>query len=141
LVDLGQPPEGWVGMLLLPDDPALWPPVGKAGLFEVLQHLPGQVRLFPLDAGMRGQRALYSRWSGEEWAAITRRYPEGSIVVGTVTEVFPDNREYTVKFDDCWSILEYDDNEPVVGRTGPFRVAGHLEWTHRILLMPQRSRR
>jgi hypothetical protein len=66
LVDLGQPPEGWVDVLHLPDDPALWPAVGKSGLFEVLQHRPGQVQLFPLDAGMRGQRVRYSRWSGEE---------------------------------------------------------------------------
>lgn len=119
LVDLGQPPEGWVDVLHLPHDPARWPVVGRTGLFDVLHHRPGQVRLFPLDAGMRGTRARYSRWSGEEWAAITRRYPQGSIVVGTVTDLFPGNRECTVVFDDCWSVVEYDDNEPVVGWTGP----------------------
>jgi hypothetical protein len=136
LVDLGQPPNGWVDVLCLPEDPAHWPAVGMSGLFEVLQHRPGQVRLFPLDAGMRGQRAHYLPWSGEEWAAITRRYPRGSIVVGTVTHVFPGNHECTVAFDDCWSTVEYDDNEPVVGWTGAFRVTRHLEWTHRILLRP-----
>jgi hypothetical protein len=106
------------------------------GLFEVLQHRPGQVRLFPLDAGMRGRRTCFSRWSGEEWAAITRRYPEGSVVGGTVKDVFPGNREYTVEFDDCWSVVEYEDVEPVVGWTGAFRVTRQLEWTHRILLKP-----
>ena len=76
--------------------------------------------------------------SGEEWAAITRRYPEGSVVLGTVTEVLPGSREYTVKFDDCWSAVEYDDVEPVVGWTNAFRVTRLLEWTHRILLKPAR---
>ena len=135
LVELGQPPEGWVDMLHLPIDPSQWPSVGRSGLFEVLQHRPGQVRLFPLDAGMRGPRTRYSRWSGDEWAAVTRRYLLGATVLGTVTEVFPGNREYAVSFDDCRAILEYDGHEPVVGSTGRFRVTRHLEWTHRILLM------
>jgi hypothetical protein len=136
LVDLGQPPEGWVDVLYLPGDPTRWPAVGRTGLFEVLQHRPGQVRLLPLDAGMRGTGARYAFWSGKQWAAITRQYPLGSVVVGTITELFPGNREYTVKFDDCWSVVEYDDNEPVVGWTGPFRVVRHMEWTRRILLTP-----
>lgn len=134
LVDLGRPPEGWVDVLHLPDDPADWPAVDTTGLFEVLQHRPGQVRLFPLDAGMRGRWTRYSRWSGQERASVTRRYPKGSTVIGTVTGVFPGNREFTVMFDDCRSTLEYDDIEPVVGSTGAFRVLRHLEWTHRILL-------
>jgi hypothetical protein len=138
LVDLGRPPQGWVDVLHLREDPARWPAVGSTGLFEVLQHRPGQVRLFPLDAGMRGRRTRLFRWSGEEWTAITRRYPEGSVVLGTVTEVLPSSREYTVKFDDCWSAVEYDDVEPVVGWTGAFRVTRLLEWTHRILLKPAR---
>jgi hypothetical protein len=133
-VDLGQPPRGWVDILHLPDEPDRWPVVGRTGLFEVLQHRPGEVRLFPLDAGMRGSRTRYSRWTGTEWAALTSRYPLDSVVVGSVTAVFPGNRECTVRFDDCWSVVEYDDNEPVVGWTGPFRVTRHLEWTHRILL-------
>ncbi|NLU81047.1 hypothetical protein HCA58_22415 [Micromonospora sp. HNM0581] len=137
LVDLGQLPQGWVDVLHLPDDPTDWPAVGKTGLFEVLQHRPGQVRLFPLDAGMRGPRTRFSRWSGREWAAITRRYPEGAVVVGTVTDVFPGNHEYTVAFDDCWSVIEYEDNAPSVGWTGSFRVTRLLEWTHRILLTPE----
>jgi hypothetical protein len=94
------------------------------------------VRLFPLDAGMRGRRTRFSRWSGEEWAAITSRYPEGSVVVGTVTHVYPGNREYTVEFDDCWSAVEYEDIEPAAGQTGAFRVTRLLERTHRILLAP-----
>jgi hypothetical protein len=136
LVDLGHPPQGWVDVLHLPEDATHWPAVGMRGLFEVLQHRPGQVRLFPLDAGMRGRRTRFFRWSGEEWAAVTRRYPEGSVVVGTVKDVFPGNREYTVEFDDCWSVVEYEDVEPVIGWTGAFRVTRLLEWTHRILLKP-----
>jgi hypothetical protein len=127
LVDLGQPPQGWVDVLHLPDDPTQWPAVGMTGLVEVLQHRPGQVRLFPLDAGMRGRRTRFPRWWGEDWAAITRRYPEGSVVAGTVTHVFPGNREYPVEFDDCWSVVEYEDIEPMVGSRSPQR-AGATPW-------------
>jgi hypothetical protein len=49
----------------------------------------------------------------EERAAITRRHPLGSVVVGTVTQMFPGNRECMVVFDDCLSVVEYDNNEPV----------------------------
>jgi hypothetical protein len=56
--------------------------------------------------------------------------------VGTVTDVFPGNREYTVAFDDCWSVVEYEDIEPSVCWTGTFRVTRLLEWTHRTLLTP-----
>ena len=48
--------------------------------------------------------------------------------------MFRGNREFTIVFDECWSTLEYDDVEPVVGSTGAFRVLRHLERTHRILL-------
>jgi hypothetical protein len=136
LVDLGQPPQGWVDVLHLPEFPADWPSVGVAGWFEVVQHRPGQVRLFPLDAGMRGRRTRWSRWSGEEWAAITGRYPEGTVVRATITDVFRGNRKYCVEFDGHRSVVEYDEVEPIVGDTGTFRVARLLEWTHRVLLIP-----
>jgi hypothetical protein len=55
---------------------------------------------------------------------------------GNVTHVFPGNREYTVEFDDCWSVVEYEDIEPMVGSTSAFRVTRLLERTHRILLTP-----
>src|SRR2546430_13640622 len=67
-VDLGDAIPGWVDVLLLPEDPSEWPEVGRTGVFEVLQHRGDEIRLFPLDAGMRGQRCRYSRWSGPEWA-------------------------------------------------------------------------
>jgi hypothetical protein len=85
---------------------------------------------------MRVRQSRFSHWSGEQWAAITRRYPQGSVVVGTITQVFPGNREYMVTFEDSWSVVEYDADEPEVGWTGPFRVARHLEWTRRILVTP-----
>jgi hypothetical protein len=134
LVDLGQLPEGWVDVLHLPEDPDRWPPVGREGFFEVLQHRPGQVRPFPLDAGMRAVRCRASHWSGSEWAAVTRRYPVGSAVVGTVTNVFPANRECTVTFDGCWAVVEYDDVAPLVGATETRVVRRLLEWTQRIVL-------
>jgi hypothetical protein len=134
LVDLGQPPEGFVDVLHLPEDPGRWPAVGREGLFEVLQHRPGQVRLFPLDAGMRARRCWASRWSGPQWAAVAARYPVGSIVLGTVTAVYPACREYVVRFDDCLTAVEYDGAAPIAGATHTFEVTRVLEWTHRILL-------
>ncbi|MEV6523501.1 hypothetical protein AB0M43_16240 [Longispora sp. NPDC051575] len=133
-VDLGASPDGFVDVLHLPEDPAHWPPVGRTGLFEVLQHSIGQVRLFPLDAGMRALRCRYSRWSGAEWRAITERYPVGSTVTGTVTAAFVSNLAYVVEFDDCWSTVEADGPLPEVGSTGEYTVTRLLEWTHRIRL-------
>ena len=60
----------------------------------------------------------------------------GKVVQGTVTHIFLANREYLVKFYDCWSAVEYEDDPPSLGWTGPFRVTRLLEWTHRILLTP-----
>lgn len=136
LVDLGSEPEGFVDVLHLPEDPDRWPSVGHEGLFEVLQHRPGQVRLFPLDAGMRGQRCRVSKWSGPEWAAITERYPVGASVMGAVTDVFLMDREYGVRFDDCWTAVEYDEVPPVVGTVSTYVVTRHLEWTRRIMIHP-----
>jgi hypothetical protein len=60
----------------------------------------------------------------------------GSTVVGTVSRVYPSTREYVVNFDDCRSLLEYDNPAPAVGLTGTFVVHRLLEWTHRIVLRP-----
>jgi predicted RNA-binding protein (virulence factor B family) len=48
-VDLGREPEGFVDVLHLPREPDEWPRAGTDTTFEVLQHGPGQVRLFLLD--------------------------------------------------------------------------------------------
>lgn len=45
VVDLGGPGHGFVDILHLPDNPEDWPPAGRVGFFEVLQHRPGEVRL------------------------------------------------------------------------------------------------
>ena len=135
-VDLGLKPDGFIDVLHLPEDPSLWPSVGREGLFEVLQHRPGQVRLFPLDAGMRAKRYRTSKWSGPEWAAITERYPIGSKVIGTVTDVCLMDREYGVRFGDCWTLVEYDEAPAVIGAVDTYIVTRHLEWTRRIMVQP-----
>jgi hypothetical protein len=136
IVDLGTRPDGFVDVLHLPEDPNRWPPVGHAGFFEILQHRPGQVRLFPLDAGMRSKGYRVSRWTGEGWAAITKRYPLGSVTTGVVTDVFARDREYCVRFDDVWSAVEYDETPPTVGTVSSYVVTRHLEWTRRIIVRP-----
>ena len=104
-VDVGDPVRGWVDILWLPDDADRWPAVGQTGFFQVLQHRGHEIRLLPLDAGLRSERCKQLPWSGEEWAAITRRHPVGSTVEATVDDVFVSNREYTVRFGECWSAV------------------------------------
>ncbi|WP_157437871.1 hypothetical protein [Actinoplanes subtropicus] len=135
-VDLGAAPDGFVDVLHLPEDPGHWPSVGHEGLFEVLKHRPGQVRLFPLDASMRSKRYRVSLWPGNEWTAITARYPVGSVVTGTVTDLFLPDREYAVRFPDFWSVVQYDGAPPAVGSSGAYIVTRQLEWTRRLLVNP-----
>ncbi|GAA4208547.1 hypothetical protein [Actinocatenispora rupis] len=131
-VDLGARPTGFVDVLNLPEEPRPWPEIGQEGLFEVLQHRPGQVRLYPLDASMRTRRNTRFRLSGPDWAAVSARYPVGSTVTATVTHVFPSNREYVVEFDSHHAVLEYEDPAPTVGTVGRYHVVRLLEWTQRI---------
>jgi hypothetical protein len=123
-------------VILLPEEASLWPSVGRDGFFEVLIHWPGQVRLFPLDAGMRSQRCRVSKWSGADWEAMTRRHPVGMTETGTVTDVFTSDRTYGVQFDDFWSLVEYDQAPPTVGTANMYTITRHLEWTRRILVKP-----
>lgn len=135
-VDLGDAIPGWVDVLLLPEAPSQWPPIGRTGLFEVLQHRRSEIRLFPLDAGMQGQRCRHLRWSGPEWAAVAQRWPVGSIVNATVADVFPANREYTVRFADIWTAVEYEGTPPHPGTSVELVVERLSEWTQRLLLRP-----
>ncbi|MFC4063443.1 hypothetical protein [Actinoplanes subglobosus] len=135
-VDLGAEPGGFVDVIHLPDNPGAWPEVGREALFEVLIHRPGQVRLYPLDAGMRSRFYRLSPMSGEEWAALTRRHPPGSTAIGTVSDVTPGDRTYGVRFDDFHSFVEYDGPPPESGRTGTYTIVRQLEWTRRILVAP-----
>src|SRR3569833_1733039 len=64
LVELGQPSEGWVDMHHLPIVPSLWPSDKRTKQNKKQQQQPRQKQLFPLDAGRRGPRTRYSRWSG-----------------------------------------------------------------------------
>ena len=126
-------------MLYLPAEPGDWPPVGRSGLFEVLQHRGFEIRLVPLDAGMRGPGCQRQAWSGPEWAAITRQFPVGTVVEARVERVFPADREYTVQFhENCWAVVEYEDPAPVPGMEVTLVVERQLEWTRRLVLRPVR---
>jgi hypothetical protein len=138
-VDLGDDRVGFVDVMHLPDDPDRWPPAGREGFFEVLQIQRGQVRLFPLDDDMRPETDGVSRWSAYQWRAIAERHPVGSTVVGTVSDVCGNDREYGVRFDDCWSVVDYDGAAPEVGDVGTFVVTGLLDSTRRILVTPART--
>ncbi|HWS32553.1 MAG TPA: hypothetical protein VN408_07395, partial [Actinoplanes sp.] len=133
-VDIGHRVPGWVDLLLLPEEAADWPPLGRSGLFEVLQHRPEEVRLFPLDAGMRSRRCRHSRWSGPEWADFSARHPVGSTVEATVTYVFPGNREYSVEFAAGQETVEYDGAPPALGAPVRLVVERLSEWTRRLIL-------
>ena len=136
VVDLDDPVPGWVDMLLLPDLPEFWPAVGRAGYFEVLQHRGDEIRLFPLDAGMRGSRCRQLRWSGPEWAAISRQWPVGSVLDAVVESVYPGNREYSVRIGDWYELVEYENKPPVPGDTVQVSVERQSEWTHSLVLRP-----
>ncbi|WFE50661.1 hypothetical protein [Micromonospora sp. WMMD1155] len=135
-VDLGQEPEGFVDVVILPHESADWPPVGTVTTFEVLQHRTGQVRLLPLDERFRSRTYQTSSLSHQEWLSIKARFPIGCVVTATVTNVFVSNREYVVKFDDCWSSLEWNGAAPKVGTTGWYTVIRQLDETRRVLLTP-----
>ncbi|RAO47385.1 hypothetical protein GAR06_02408 [Micromonospora saelicesensis] len=134
LVDLGQEPEGFVDVVVLPHEPADWPPVGTVTTYEVLQHRPGQVRLLPLDERFRSRSYLPASLSDQEWLSIKARFPIGSVVTATVTHVFTSNREYVVSFEDCWSSLGWNSETPEVGATGRYTVTRHLDVTRRVVL-------
>jgi hypothetical protein len=139
-VDVGDPVPGWVDLLALPGEPSHWPPVGRRGLFEVLQHRGFEIRLLPLDAGMRGGFSRVQRWSGSEWAAIARRWPVGSVLDATVEHVFPANREYTVRFGDCYETVEYEGAPPTPGAQVSLMVERQSEWTRSLVLRPSDER-
>ncbi|MFI5934323.1 hypothetical protein [Actinoplanes sp. NPDC051494] len=53
-----------------------------------------------------------------------------------MSDVYPSDRTYTVRFGECWSLVEYDGPPPTPGTLGTYLVTRHLEWTRRILLKP-----
>ncbi|MEV4822951.1 hypothetical protein [Micromonospora sp. NPDC049274] len=139
LVDLGHQPEGFVDVLSLPHESADWPSVGTLTTFEVLQHRPGQVRLLPLDARFRSRTYLPSSLSDERWASVKARFPIGSEIAAVVTHLFSSNREYVVRFEDCWSSLDWNTEAPTLGATSTYSVVRHLDHTRRIILAPADS--
>ncbi|WP_142159921.1 hypothetical protein [Cellulomonas sp. SLBN-39] len=134
-VSLGETPEGFVDVLALPRDPHLWPPPGTTMGFEVLQHRPGQVRLWPVDPRWRHADARDDQES-ITWARTKSRYREGQLVTARVTHVVTGNREYMVAFGDDHAVLEWSYERPTLGTTGTFRVEALLDTTRRILLAP-----
>jgi hypothetical protein len=105
-------------------------------IFEVLQHRPAQVRLFPLDERFRSPDRLPGVPTREQWLVIKDRFLVGSEVTATVTGVFPANREYVVRFEDCWSTLEWTGDAPRVGTANRYTVTRHLDQTRRIMITP-----
>lgn len=133
--------SGFVDVLHLPRDATQWPEPGQVLRFEVLQHRPGQVRLWPLDPRFRHDETSPQVEAG--WRHAKLRYPVGAAVSARVAMVFPSNREYWVTFtsDDetqQWSgtLLQWTDEQPVVGSTGQYRIVAHLDTTRRIIATP-----
>jgi hypothetical protein len=135
-VDLGREPEGFVDVLDLPIEAGQWPLAGTVTTFEVLQHRPGQVRLFPLDEQLRSPDRLPAAFTPGQWLVIKGRFPVDSEVTATVTDVFPANREYAARFEDCGSVLEWTGHPPRVGTASRYTVSRHLDRTRRIMITP-----
>ncbi|HEX6526830.1 MAG TPA: hypothetical protein VF070_43470 [Streptosporangiaceae bacterium] len=60
-----------------------------------------------------------------------------------MTDVFPFNQEYWIKFtgDDSrrWShaLLSWAGEQPVAGNVGQYRIVAHLDTTRRIMVTPE----
>jgi hypothetical protein len=139
-VDLPLGMSGFIDVLKLPMDAGEWPEPGQVLRFEVLQHTPGQVRLWPLDPRFHHDEATPE--SEAEWRQAKLRYPVGSTVSARVAGVAPSNREYWIRFtgDDSprWSgaLLPWTGDQPVTGSVGQYRIAAHLDTTRRIMVAP-----
>ena len=140
-VNLPHQTKGFVDVTSLPRDAGQWPTPGQVLQFEVLQHTPGQVRLWPLDPRFRHDEPTQEIVAG--WCRAKLRYPVGSTVTAQVTEVYPFNQEYWIRFtgDDtgrwCHALLSWTGEQPVVGSTGRYRIVAHLDTTGRIMVAPE----
>lgn len=136
-VDLPDGMSGFVDLLTLPWDADDWPAIGQSLRFEVLQHRPGEVRLWPLDATFRHDDATPE--AETEWRHAKLRYPVGSVVAARVEHVFPANNEYQIRFagdDDprfCYAHLSWAGQPPVAGTISHYRIVAHLDTTRRIM--------
>jgi hypothetical protein len=135
-VAIGDPVPGWVDVLQLPREPSLWPAGGRSGFVEVLQHRGQEVRLFPLDAGMRDRGGRAQRCTGPEWAELTRRWPLGACIDARVEDVVPRNREYIVRFGDWREVVENEGRPPDSGTQVKLIVKRQSDWT-RTLILPR----
>ncbi|WP_436531022.1 hypothetical protein [Actinoplanes sp. HUAS TT8] len=133
-VDLGDPVPGWVDLLWLPDEPEQWPAVGRSGFFEVIRHRGHEIRLEPLDAGMRGRRCRWWRCGGPQWAAVTARWPVGSLIEATVESVSPNDRLLGVRFAGWFEFVEYEGTPLEPGARVHLRVESQSEWTRSFVL-------
>jgi hypothetical protein len=132
-VDLGEPPEGFVDVIILPRSPEQWPPVGTVTAFEVIQHRAGQVRLWPVDSSFRDTEHRHYCRTEQQWLAAKTRYPVDARVTAAVTAVYA-NGECGVSFDDQHGLLEWEGAPPHVGGSADFVVSRHLE-AIRVLLL------
>jgi len=132
---------GFVDVLTLPRDADAWPAVGMRSDFEVMQHQPGQVRLWPLDPRFRGRRFPWGRdGTDEAWCELKERHPAGSALRAEVVAVYPSNQEYVVRFADGddlpWScaFLPWTRTRPRAGSVAWYQVTARLEATRRIMV-------
>ena len=132
-VDLGLPAGGFVDVLTLPMDPDDWPSVGTILDFEVLQHHPGQVRLYPLDPRYRRAERGWG-YTPEQWSDLKRRYPVGSVVTLRVSEVFRSNRECRITDGFLIEGVDWSGSEPGIGDEADYLVTEHRDTVRRLLL-------
>lgn len=131
-LDFDEDLRGFIDVLHLPAEKESWPVVGTALTVEVLQHRPGQVRLWPVDSRWRGH---HEPWLGQAtWDLIKSNCAVGDRVTAMVTHVYKSNREYVVQFDDATAVVEWYDAEPTVGDVAQFEIHRLLDTTRRILL-------
>jgi hypothetical protein len=131
VVDVGDDPEGFVDVRWLPREAAMWPEVGDESEFEVLQHRPRQMRLWPTDPTWRAEPG---HLDDPSWHITAANYRVGDRVTGRIEQVFAANRECLVDLGDMQAIAEWSSRQPSVGSTEEFVVTAVLETTQRIVI-------
>jgi len=124
VIDLGDGMQGYVDVLTLPAEPADWPSIDTQATFEVTQHRPGSLRLWPMDPAHRSP----DRQPQSDRRERLARYPIGTIVTGVVFAVYVSNRECTIRIGaDEFAVAEWSGEPPVVGATAEYEVISHLK--------------
>ena len=138
-VDLGGDPAvvGFVDLIDLAESVKDWPAIDTNSSFMVTDHVNGQVRMKPLDPAFRRSVPFRPPVSDAPWSALTARYPAGSVVTGTVHQIYWPTSNYWVDFGQDSANVDFGDAAPpAVGSVARYVVGPHLNGLRKLQLHP-----